>query len=160
MIVVMHSNKGIHLMIQKILKQLHNNKGVYLIKMALLLPVILLFWGWIISRALMLNYELHQQIAVDFSALSGVHYAFYRDAYPGNESLMHTHMTERAQQVLSCFGLVVRDSPIIDTDDDHIFMTINSDSPPRSLFLIDGKIIHKTAQAQHHTTTHITTLLP
>lgn len=110
-------------------KSVKNNKGTYLIKMALLLPILVMFWGWIISQALLLDHKISYQTAADMAALSGASYARNQDLYR-NSNRLHASMIARSQQLLSTFGYDDIADPIVSSTNAEKTITVMIDNQP------------------------------
>ena len=123
-----------------------NNKGTYLIKMALLLPILVMFWGWIISQALILDHKISYQTAADMAALSGASYARNQDLYR-NSNRLHASMIARSQQLLSTFGYDDIADPIVSSTNDEKTITVMIENQP-SVNLLFMAPVALGAQAQ------------
>ncbi len=129
-------------------KTVLNRKGVYLLQMALLLPIIVMFWGWIIGRALRLDYEVSYQIATDMASLSGAAHGRSESLYSNVEDL-HTNMGIRSQQILNTFGLSTSAVPTVQKDQTITTVTVIAETQPAvDLLFISNVLISKTSQAQ------------
>ena len=127
-------------------KSVKNNRGTYLIKMALLLPILVMFWGWIISQALILDHKISYQTAADMAALSGASYARNQDLYR-NSNRLHASMIARSQQLLSTFGYDDIADPIVSSTNDEKTITVMIENQP-SVDLLFMAPVALGAQAQ------------
>ncbi len=127
-------------------KSVKNNRGTYLIKMALLSPILVMFWGWIISQALILDHKISYQTAADMAALSGASYARNQDLYR-NSNRLHASMIARSQQLLSTFGYDDIADPIVSSTNDEKTITVMIENQP-SVDLLFMAPVALGAQAQ------------
>jgi hypothetical protein len=125
---------------------LKKTNGSYLILSAVIIPVIILFWGWVLNSAWLLNQEMHQQISLDAATLSA---AKLSENYQDSEKKKNPQeaLLERAKIILATFNQTFAEEPKISTKDLSTTVEVISTEKAYNIFTVTDFSITKKSSA-------------